>query len=302
MSESNFSPIQKPEHDWQRAPDSRLNYPLDQCFKRKANTGEHIGQFQSPIPSRPSSSFLVQPSASTRNNEPRSSVETETMEVSTPDTVFRNKRQHSYSSSTPSTKTLSLAATDSGSEFENILNVIEDAGFDSVDMMTAQYYSANFRPNSIAQLAQANSRSRDLRQLIQALQKTTPYWSKQETQAYEEEIIQSAKSICLAELSDFREKRAEYSCGPSGEGSPISNSTAKNSDRSSAGTVDKLRHLLLNEEANLPTQQEKRLLRQCVPETWSLLSGLARGSDLPPLQVSQIVYTFLHMITGDMNK
>lgn len=78
------------------------------------------------------------------------------------------------------------ASTDSGSEFERILAVVEEIVFDSFDMMAAQYYSAKFQLNSISQLAQANSRSRDLRQLLQILQKTAMEWNKHETQAYDE--------------------------------------------------------------------------------------------------------------------
>ncbi len=65
-----------------------------------------------------------------------------------------------------------------------------------------------------------------------------------------------------------------------------------------AGTVDQLRQLLMREESRQPSQQEKRLLRQSMPETWLLLSGLAQSSDLPPADILQVVYTFLHMTTA----
>ena len=64
----------------------------------------------------------------------------------------------------------SAAATDLGSEFEHILDVVEGTGFESIDTMVAQHYTANFAPNSTSPLAQTNSRSRDLRRLLQALQ------------------------------------------------------------------------------------------------------------------------------------
>ena len=170
--------------------------------------------------------------------------------------------------------------------------------------MAAQYYSAEFEANSTSQSAQANSRSRDLRRLLQIPQKTAKAWSRQETQAYHEEIVRSANSICQDEVHEFRERQANRPCRPSvsctadSTGSSDSN-TVKGLNRSSAGTVDQLRQLLLKEESRQPTQQEKRLLRQCMPETWSLLSGLAQVSDLPPAEVSQIVYRFMHMVTAN---
>lgn len=226
------------------------------------------------------------------------------MGVDTPKVTSNFTRRHPGGSPTPSNESQKSALTEAGSVFERILDVVEEAGFDSIDMMAAQYYSAKFQPNSISQLAQANSRSRDLRRLLQTLQKTAKQWSKHETQAYEEEIVKSAKNICRDELRLFRERqvdrltrRPSLSRTESAPGSSYSGSmTGQN--RRSTGTVDQLSLLLRKEESSQPTQQEKRLLRQCLPETWSLLSELARESDLPPAQVSQAVYTFLHMTTA----
>ena len=111
--------------------------------------------------------------------------------------------------------------------------------------------------------------------------------------------MRSAGSICLDELRVLREGQADRLQGTS---APSSGSIPRSSSRtasSGSGTVDQLRQLLLKEESKQPTQQEERLLRQCLPETWSLLSGLARGSDLPPAQVSQFVYSFLHVTTTE---
>ena len=225
------------------------------------------------------------------------------MEIDVPKIKPAMARKDSNASSTASNESQKTASTDPGSAFEQILDVIEEAGFDSIDTMAAQYYSANFEPNSPSQLAQATSRSRDLRRLLQCLQKAAKEWTKQETQAYEEEIVRSAKTICQEELRVFRQRQANRPRRPSisrTESAPgiSSSSSVAGQSRYAAGTMDQLRQLLRKEESSQPTQQEKRLLRQRLPETWSLLSELARDSDLPPAQVSQVVYSFLHMTTG----
>lgn len=223
------------------------------------------------------------------------------MEVDTPKTNSGVTREDSNRSSTASNGSQKSAPIDVADAFERILDVVEEAGFDSIDMMAAHYYSAEFKPNSACRLAQANSRSRDLRRLLQTLQKRAKEWSKQETQAYQEEIVRSANSICLDELRVFRERQVHCPRTPSisrTEGTTGSNSSRIGQNGSGAGTVDQLHHLLSKEESMQPTQQEKRLLRLCMPETWSSLSGLARGSNLPPAEVSQVVYTFLQMITA----
>ena len=233
------------------------------------------------------------------DTESRRLVQADTMEVDTPRPISRIAGKDSNNPSTTSHRSDTSAPTSEGEKFERILDAVEEAGFDSIDTMAAQYYSAEFPLNSSSQLAQAISRSRDLRRLLQTLQKTAKTWSPQETQAYQEEIVRSAGSICLDELRVFRERQADRLQGTNApdRGRIPRSSSSSSIAGSGAGTMDQLRQLLLNEESKQPTQQEKRLLRQCLPETWSLLSGLARGSDLPPAQVSQVVYSFLHMTT-----
>lgn len=235
------------------------------------------------------------------DTESRRSVQADTMEVETPRPIPRIVGKDSNELAATSHRSDTSAPVSEGEKFERILDAVEEAGFDSIDTMAAQYYSTEFPPDSSSQLAQAISRSRDLRRLLQTLQKTAKTWSPQETQAYQEEIVRSAGSICLDELRMFRERQADRLQGASAASSgSIPRSSSSNSSSiagSGADTMDQLRQLLLKEESKQPTQQEKRLLRQCLPETWSLLSGLARGSDLPPAQVSQVVYSFLHMTT-----
>ena len=112
--------------------------------------------------------------------------------------------------------------------------------------------------------------------------------------------MRSARGICLEELRAFRERQADCRCQPSisrAESAPGSHGSMTGQNHFSAGAADQPQQLLSEEESGQPTQQEKRLLRQCLPETWSLWSELARDSDLPPARVSQVLYTFLHMTT-----
>ena len=186
----------------------------------------------------------------------------------------------------------------------------QEAGFESIDIMVAQYYTANFAPNSTSQLVQANSRSRDLRRLLQTLLSATQDWSKQQRQVYEEDIVRSAKCICLDELHIFRERQTDCPRRSTTYRTESAPDNSINSDGSlisqlnccRAGTAGQQRKTLLKEKEfgqKKPTQQEKRLLRQCLPETWSLLSELAWGCayDFPPTQGSQVVYSFLHYVT-----
>ena len=293
------------EEEWPGVPDFQHEF-LSRQFSHNQKNGEICStHLPSPVHSEQNPGFQGQRSHERHDNESRQPVEAVAMEVGISKISPGFTRKDSSASSTASNESQQSAPTDPGSEFERILDVVEEAGFDSIDMMAAQYYSAKFKPNSTSQLAQANSRSRDLRRLLQALHKTAKQWSKQETQAYEEEIVRSAKSICLEELRLFRERQADCPRRPSisrtesALGSS-SGTSMTGQNRSNAGTVDQLRQLLLQEESSQPTQQEKRLLRQCLPETWSLLSELARGPDLPPAQVSQVVYDFLHVTTANM--
>lgn len=293
------------EEEWQRVPNSQPEYITHQHNQPQNHDALYSTHLPSPVHSEQHLGYQHQYFDKRHDNESSHSVEVEAMEIDVPKIKPGMARKDSNASSTASNESQKTASTDPGSAFEQILDVIEEAGFDNIDTMAAQYYSANFEPNSTSQLAQATSRSRDLRRLLQSLQKAAKEWTKQETQAYEEEIVRSAKNICQEELRVFRQRQANRPHRPSifrTESAPGSSSSSSSSvtgqSRYAAGTVDQLRQLLRKEESSQPTQQEKRLLRQRLPETWSLLSELARDSDLPPAQVSQVVYTFLHMTTG----
>ena len=122
--------------------------------------------------------------------------------------------------------------------------------------------------------------------------------------------MRSVKIICLDELRVFRERQADRPRRPITYRTKSAPESSINSDGSlighlsccRAGTVGQQHQTLLKEKETgqkKPTQQEKRLLQQCLPETWSLLSELAWGCayDFLPAQASQMVYNFLHYVT-----
>lgn len=295
-----ISPENTIQPEWQCVSRSQLDYWHENLDGNRGNGEIYATHHSSPVALQPNPYLPVGRPHESHEYGFRHSVDIEAMEVDTPRTDSLTIANNVTNASKSSIKPQSSALRETGNNFERILDVVEDAGFDSIDTMAAQYYSANFEPNSISQLAQANSRSRNLRQLLRTLQGASKEWSKQETQAYEEEILRSAKDICIAELQHFRERQKDHlqtSSTSRTASTPVRSSTNTSATRSISGTVDHSRELILKEEASQPTQQEKRLLRQCAPETWSLLNELASRVELPPAQVSQAVYFFLHTAT-----
>ena len=299
------------EEEWRCGPDSQHQFSFDQSSKSQESGEMYLTHVLNPVFSERDHGFQCQRIHQKYENGPRSPLETGLMDFESPYAKPQVTQNDSNDSSTVFNESQKSAkVTDLGREFERILDIVEDAGFDSIEMMVAQYYTANLRPNSTSWLAQANGRSRGLRRLLQTLQKAAQDWSKQEKQAYEEEIVRSAKCICLHELSVFRDRQANRPRRPTisrTESAPESytssgGSLKGRSDGYNAGTVSQQRELLVNvnetsEKKSL--QQERRLLRQCLPETWSLLIELAQvySDELRPAQVSHVVYEFLHSLT-----
>lgn len=101
----------------------------------------------------------------------------------------------------------SSTSNDLGICFERILDVIDEAGFDSVDAMASKYYGTRFKEGTMPHLAQSRSKSRHLRRFLSSLQTSSKGWSSQDAQGYHEEIMRSAESIYVDEL--LRLKQSE---------------------------------------------------------------------------------------------
>ncbi|MCJ1252139.1 hypothetical protein MMC30_009377, partial [Trapelia coarctata] len=189
------------------------------------------------------------------------------------------------------------------SRFEGILDAVEEAGFDSIESMAVEYYSANFKPDAMPHWAQSHSRSRSLRRLLAALYDSARDWSREDARGYREEILRSAEGIYCEEV--LRLSRDKAAAAPFGQ------------------KMAKLKTLLEDQELAQEIQQDRKFLRQQVscldhvrrsngqhperrinaytllqmPETWSLLSELVRKSGMPWNHGSVMVYTVLHLLS-----
>lgn len=93
--------------------------------------------------------------------------------------------------------------------FEHIMDIVEEAGFDSIDSMVSCYYTTKFPVNSICASAQALSRRRYLRKFLEDLRNDATTWDVTEAHGYVEGIMGSALSVCSEELARFRSYMSE---------------------------------------------------------------------------------------------
>ncbi|MCJ1403420.1 hypothetical protein MMC11_006643 [Xylographa trunciseda] len=189
---------------------------------------------------------------------------------------------------TPKTHPDFTSPTNLETRFEHILDAVNEAGFDSIDNM----------PHTTLHLAQATSRSRNLRRVLATLRESAVHWTSAEAQGYREEIVRSAETIYVEEVRDLRvaptSPTAHWGSPPSSHASAASGAGAA-ADR----VADKLQRLFMEDEhLGRQSTHEKRLLRQRIPETWSLLTELGRESELPQGQIAQVVHAFLRVLAG----
>ena len=195
------------------------------------------------------------------------------------------------------------------SRFEHILDAVEEAGFDSIESMAVEYYSASFQPDAMPHWAQSHSRSRSLRRFLAALYDSARGWSREDARGYREEILRSAEGIYCEEV--LRLPRDKTAAAP-----------ATGLEGASFGyQMTKLKTLLDSQELAQEIQHDRKVLRQQVsrrpdgqhaerrvkahmlrqmPETWSLLSELVRKSGMPWKHGSVMVYAFLHLLSTPM--
>ena len=183
--------------------------------------------------------------------------------------------------------------------FERILDTVEEAGFDSIDSMGSCYYTTTFSPNSICASTQSMSRRRHLRKFLEDISESARGWNAQEAQGYHEGITRSAVNVYVEELGWLKDAGWGGGDGP-----------AKRDEG-----VRKIRDAVLNEDMMGLLRDEKRFLRDRVslanhlsvsldnpltnfptsqiPESWSLLTELARSAGLSQPQSSQAACVFL---------
>lgn len=96
------------------------------------------------------------------------------------------------------------ASMDLESRFERILDSIEEAGFDSIESMAAEYYAATFKGDTTPHWAQSLSKTRNLQRFLAALHTSTKDWTSEEARGYREQIFRSAESTYVEELQRLK--------------------------------------------------------------------------------------------------
>lgn len=162
----------------------------------------------------------------------------------------------------PSTS-LSLEA-----RFERILELVEEAGFDTLDGMAAAYYTAKFQPDSRAYYAQFQSRTRYLRPFLQALSINSTDWPRREAAGYKDGIARSAVGVYVEELAGLRQRQQQQQTKEAG--SPASTGSSDSPDMASLGSrraatfAEKFRQFFMAVDASQGVKGDSQVFREQV--------------------------------------
>ena len=156
-------------------------------------------------------------------------------------------------------------AEDLEARFEKLIKAVQEAGFESIDDMSAQYYTATFKEDTVSYWAQSRSRSRFLHAFLASLHASTNNWSDREIQGYRQQIMKAAESFHISELLDAREDsihdedRRSQALGEKAS-SPVSQT---------AMSVQSLWQTIAEMELSQDFKQMKAMLREkvCFPMT-----------------------------------
>lgn len=163
--------------------------------------------------------------------------------------------------------------------FERILELVEEAGFDTLDGMAAAYYTSRFQPNSRARYAQSQSRTRYLRPLLQALNVSSTNWPSREVAGYKNGIARSAEGVYVEELAGFRQRQQQQQTRE--VGSPASTGSSEGTDTSSLGgrraaaLAEKFRQFFMVVDASRGVKEDRQVFRQQVSYPLVLYSPLS---------------------------
>ena len=224
-------------------------------------------------------------------------------------------------SALPETPDTTPNAEDLETRFENLIRAVQEAGFESIDDMSAQYYTATFKEDTVSYWAQSRSRSRFLHAFLASLHASTNDWSDRESQGYRQQILEAAESFHVSELSDAREdlmqneERGSQALGENAS-SPVSRTAmsvqnlwqtigemelSQDFKQKKAMLREKVCFPMITLDIPLNARPPNALIRQLIqelqmPETWSLLVELTRKADLHQPRGSQAVYAFLLLL------
>lgn len=121
------------------------------------------------------------------------------------DGIFDTEKSTALSAP-PGTHSPKLQEENLETRFESVIRAVEKAGFESIDDMSTQYYTAIFKEDSVPYWAQARSRSRSLPTFLASLHESTKDWTDRDAQGYRQQIMHSAESVHLNELSSATKK------------------------------------------------------------------------------------------------
>lgn len=176
-------------------------------------------------------------------------------------------------------------AEDLEARFESVIKAVEEAGFESIDDMSAQYYTATFKEDTVSHCAQWRSRSRSLHAFLASLHASTNNWSDREAQGYKQQIAEAAESLYVSELSYAREDimqdedRRSQALGQKAS-SPVSQTVT---------SVQSLWQMLAEMELSQDFKQKKTMAREKVSFS---MATLAIFLDFPiQIGTDQATYT-----------
>ncbi|KKZ64325.1 hypothetical protein EMCG_09709 [[Emmonsia] crescens] len=197
---------------------------------------------------------------------------------------------------------------------ERILSVIEEEGYESLDAVAAEYYIGQFPKDSLLASEQFHSRTRRLGRLLHQVHQSSKGWSKKEAAGYRDIVIRAAEELFQEEVrSRIREpnevlihqqQRASPSLSSinspwmsSHEDPDISGTAAKASQKDTrVSAYAAVRNLLRERDLAPVLMQDVSRLQNTVPETFTLLTELARASRLRRSDQSVSVCLFLQML------
>ena len=144
--------------------------------------------------------------------------------------------------------------------FETVIKAVEEAGFEGIDDLSTQYYTANFKEDTVSHWAQSRSRSRSLHAFLASLHASTNNWSDREVQGYRQQITEAAESLYVGELSyarkDIMQNRDTSSQTQGGKPStPVTQS---------AMSVQNLWQTIAEMELSQDFKQKKTMMREKV--------------------------------------
>ncbi|OAT05516.1 hypothetical protein BDBG_01901 [Blastomyces gilchristii SLH14081] len=198
---------------------------------------------------------------------------------------------------------------------ERILSVIEEEGYESLDDVVAEYYVGQFPKDSLLASEQFHSRTRRLGRFLHQVHRSSRAWSKREAAGYHDVVTRAAEELFQEEVRSRANVIMEVPIHPHRRASPspssinnrlwmpphkepdIPGSTAnpsRNDTRASAHTV--VRDLLFESGLTPVLMQDLSRLQSTVPETFTLLTELARASGLRRPDQSISVCLFLQML------